>query len=975
MNNVLPIDRLSTLNDSLTVVVVTQDRPAHLRRVLQHYRALPCKLLVLDFSSTAPAFLDEASATTQYLHLAQYTRNAMTAGVAHGLSHVTTPFMVFAGDGDFIVHDALVQAVGFLQVQPDYGLCHGYSLMYEASATGVQYLRRDKKVQEDYSAASGQQRVLEYFSQYIPPFNAVTRTSLLQEWFSVLPHDASEQWQEIGHAFYLLARAKARLLDIPYAVRESDSRDRGVQRGIFQALIWQDAHSTQERDGFTGVLAEQLSRIADVDPALAQSFVNESYATLADSLRNGTALVLERLFHSDWTEPTPTPERRFEPRQYVEMPFYNQAFFDQLTHFELLIHGLPAGGLQLEELEGVWVRQQQLLQGHDNDVPETVANRLWAAMALNPFNRRVVKSLAQELLIQNEEVDAQLVQDWHQRLQSLPAFDHRQALDGMQSGQLLNWLATRSPEPAQVQAITEHLAGDNGGPLFGLLLLDLDDDMDKLQVTLDSLLEGFSKAFRIVVLTTGEPPVATQINNTVHFVKVSASNYVDKLNQCARQLNCDWLLLAHAGDAFTPTGLLRAGLELHAAGPLHAVSVDEIQRLENGALVDVLRPGFNLDLLQSAPTLMARHWLIRRDVLLGVGGYSADYSDALEFDLLLRIIEQQGLAGLAHLDEPLLISDALPVQDNDHERLTLVRHLNTRGYQALVSSALPGTWQVDYRHNQRPQVSIIVQACNDLTALQRCLNSVMHRTRYTAYEVLVVAGQQVSELTLNWLKTQQKPGGRTRIITDDNAATVSALVNLAAQQAKGEYLVLLSGDAEVVNPNWIGSLLNQALRPEVGVVGVKLTDAQGLVTQAGLVLGGQEGIRAAFRGQAMSAPGYLNRLALEQSYSAVSGACLMVRKELFEQVQGLDEHFDGAFADVDLCLKVGQSGHMTVWTPQVQVIHSGIVPDAPAALAALRDKWADSFAHDQAYNQNLAQQGATFVLGGAGQLAWAQLPA
>ncbi|MFK3970476.1 TIGR00180 family glycosyltransferase [Pseudomonas sp. NPDC087358] len=974
MNNVLPLDRLSTLNDALTVVVVTQDRPAYLRRALQHYRPLACKLLILDFSVTPAGFLDEASASTQYLHLPHLAAHKMSAGIAHGLAQVTTPYMVFAGDSDFIVHQALADSVAFLAEQPEYGLCHGYSLMFEAAASSVEYLRRDKKVQHDYSAATAQQRVSDYFSQYIPPFNAVTRTPLLRDWYNALPQDANAQWQEIGHGFYLLARAKARILDVPYIVREFDSRNSGVEPGIFEALTRQDARCAQERATFSAFLAEQLSSIDDINPLLAGGVIKDALAVLADSLRNGKALTVERIFQSAWIEPSATPDYRFEPRQYVEMPFYNQAFFDQLTTFEFLIHAFPAGNLQLEQLEGVWVRQEQLLQGHDNDVPETVTNRLWAAMALSPFNRRVVKSLTQGLIGQNQESDEQMMQAWTERLQALPYFDSRQALDAMQSGQLLNWLAARSPDPQQVQAATAHLAAVNGGPQFGLLLLDLEDDMDKLQLTLDSLVEGHSKAFRVVVFTTGDLPVATTINNTVHFVKVSKTNYVDKLNQAARQLSCDWLLLAQVGDVFTDAGLLRAGMELQSAGQLSAVCVDEFQRLANGALVDVFRPGFNLDLLQSLPSLMARHWLVRREVVVNVGGYSADYSDALEFDLLLRIIENDGLGGLAHLDEPLLISDAPTLEENDHERLTLVRHLNTRGYKALVSSALPGTWQIDYRHSERALVSIIVPSSGELSALQRCLNSVAYRTRYSAYEVLVAVGTHTAEPTQAWLKAQHKPGSRVRVVTDSTGLTGTALLNHAAAQAKGEYLVLLAGDAEVVNPNWLGSLLNQAQRPEVGAVGAKLTDTQGKITQAGLILGGEHGVTAAFKGHPMHAPGYLNRLMLEQSYSALSGACLMVRKALFEQVQGLDEEvFSEAFSDVDLCLKIGQSGHMVVWTPQVQVIHQGTIADAPALLAALRDKWADNFAQDQAYNQNLAQNGQTFTLGAPGAVNWAQL--
>ncbi|RBH34927.1 glycosyl transferase family 2, partial [Pseudomonas sp. MWU13-2860] len=145
-------------------------------------------------------------------------------------------------------------------------------------------------------------------------------------------------------------------------------------------------------------------------------------------------------------------------------------------------------------------------------------------------------------------------------------------------------------------------------------------------------------------------------------------------------------------------GLLRASLELLGAADCRAVATDEIQRTAEGALVDVFRPGFNLDLLQSIPSLMARHWLIRREVLLEVVGYQSDFHKALEFDLLLRISGQEGLGGLAHLDEPLLITQAAVLEENAHERQALLRHLGHRGYKARISSTVPGTYQIDYRH-------------------------------------------------------------------------------------------------------------------------------------------------------------------------------------------------------------------------------------------------------------------------------------
>ncbi|MFJ5300323.1 TIGR00180 family glycosyltransferase [Pseudomonas sp. NPDC088368] len=962
-----PLDAL------LTMVLMTHERPAFLRRALHYYGSLPCKILVLDSSAQALDAEDTRFPHVDYRHLPEYSYWGVQAKLDFGVKQVTTPYMVFAADDDFVVHEALSDSVNFLEAHADYGMCHGYCLMYSSHGNKVHYLRRDKKVQEDYDSEQAQDRIHDYFSQYLPPFYAVTRTSVIRDWYDTMPAGTAFEWQEVGHVYYLLARGKARVLPIPYVVREINIGRSEHNTEIYTKLAGVDAATVAEREAFAGFLADVAAPLFGVPAQAARALTLDSFDTLAESLRSRNSLTAEHIFNSTWTDFQGQPTRLFGLHQYVEMPFYNQAFFDQLTAQEFLLHAMPAGYAQLDELEGIWVRQEALLATHANDVPDTVINRLWAAMDLNAFNRRVVKRLAQ-LLTEQDAEEAPLMTAWAERLAAAPDYDSLRRLEAMPSGKLLNWLPARNPDAAEASAIGRYLAGKDGGPVFGLLLLDLEGDMDKLQVTLDSLVEGHNKAFRVVVFTTAEPPTSTTFSNTLHFVKVSASNYVDKLNQAVRQMTSDWVMLAEVGDQFTASGLLRAGLELLGADGIRAVCADEILRQSNGALIHQFRPGVNLDLLQGSPTGMARHWLIRREVFIEAGGYSADFKNALEFDLLLKVIEQGGLGGLAHLDEPLLISDAPQLADNPHERMALVRHLGARGYKALVTFGEGGTLQIDYQHSARPQVSIILHGADDLDALQRSVTSILQRTRYSAYEVLVPVHQGTSAAMLDWLASREKASSRLRVIRDDGDRTGPAQLNAAARQAQGEYLVLLAANAEIVNPNWLGTLLNGGLRPEVGIVGAKSIDSVGKLTQAGLILGMNGGVGSPFVGEEKDAHGYLQRLLVEQNYSAVSATCLMVRKELFDAVGGLDEEqFAQGFADVDLCLKVGQAGYLTVWTPHVQIVHPGTVLDAPGALAALKDKWAASFAHDLAYNRNLSLTGKGFTLAAPAPVNWAQL--
>lgn len=949
------------LNQRLTLVLLAQDQPDFLSRALKHYSGYPCAIRVLDASLQADTGL-AATPGLDYLHRADLAQADLSVRIAQGLEQVRTPFVVYADVSSFLLTDALTQAVDFLEGHEQYGACQGYSLGYQAHADRVDYLRRDRKVREDHASDEAGERVAGLMGESISLLNAVTRTGLAQRWFASVPEDTERHWQEVGQMMFLAACAKLRILPIPYALHLSASEaDHGRFCSALQAaLSHKDPKANAGREHFACMLASALDTPSSVEPGQ----ILKALGTMAESLETQAYQGQEKLVDSAWNVAFERSEPRFEPRQFVELPFYNQPLFDELARIEFLIHALPAGEIQLAELEGILLQQAELTRTHANPDAEALKSRLWQAYSLYAFNLGVAQRLARELeRCGADEEETKRMAAWCERLQAVSPDDNGQLLDAMPSGRLLSWLDSRDPAPDELAKHTATLARQPAGSQIGILLLDLDADIFKLQETFDSLMNSHYRAFKVIVFTTGELPATTTLQNTLHFVKVTESNYVDRINQVVKQSDSDWLMLAHAGEQFTKSGLFKASVELIDAQQCRAVAVDEIHRQADGTLTPLFRPGFNLDLLQSVPGLMARHWLIRRDLLVEVGGYSRAFAQALEFDLLLRLIEQGGMGGLAHFSEPVVICQAPELGVNEDEQKALTRHLGQRGYQAEVSSAVPGTYKIDYRHAHRPMVSILLNSQDNLPELQRCLQSILQRTRYQRYEILIADNHSSSPQLLAWLDQQQQASSRVRVFNADARLSPAALRNQISREAKGEYLILLEADSQIVNVGWIESLLNQAQRPEVGVVGVKLIEREGTVTQAGLILGFNGGVGSAFVGESKRSRGYMQRLVVEQNYSAVSAACLMIRKEVFDGVDGLDEGaFAESLADVDLCLKVAQAGYLTVWTPHVQVVHRGAVEASDTALGALIDKWSAQFAQDEAYSKNFALQGAGFTL-------------
>jgi GT2 family glycosyltransferase/SAM-dependent methyltransferase/glycosyltransferase involved in cell wall biosynthesis len=557
---------------------------------------------------------------------------------------------------------------------------------------------------------------------------------------------------------------------------------------------------------------------------------------------------------------------------------------------------------------------------------------------------------------------------------------------------LLARLMAQVPSASDGRLIEQRLAAHGGGPVVGVFVRDLAGDEAKLVETLSSLVygTGLYANLRITVLTAG-PVGRTSVGDPVHLVAASDGDWVDVLNLAITQCACDWIVVADAGDVFSRAGLLHAALRTLDAPDARAVCCDELRRLPDGTLGAAFRPDVNLDLLMSLPASMARHWLFRRERWLQAGGFDPVRREAAEFDLLLRLVEQGGIDGLLHAHEPLMATDTPALARHPQTREALLQHLRRRGYPdaAVDDDALPGRYRVRYGHAHRPLVSIVIPTRDQLPILQRCVESLLEKTAYPNYEVLIVDNASETEEARHWLagvEAMQNP--QVRILRHPGPFNYSAINNRAAALAGGEYLVLLNNDTAILRGDWLDALLNHALRPEVGVVGAKLLYPNGGVQHAGVVLGLRGPADHPFLGQPFDAAGYMHRLEVDQDYSAVTGACLMVRKSVYDEVGGLDEEaFKVSYNDVDLCLKVRTAGYLVVWTPHAVVMHEGSVSQTRVDTAAesakqarfageqdaMYERWLPLLARDPAYNRHLALHGDGFEFEPSREIRWQPL--
>lgn len=540
-----------------------------------------------------------------------------------------------------------------------------------------------------------------------------------------------------------------------------------------------------------------------------------------------------------------------------------------------------------------------------------------------------------------------------------------------------DWRAARVPSPLQARLIEERLAHYKGGPGIAVVVLDRAGDAQAVEATLNSLAcvrtrYGAAQGYVISPRMCREP-----VHADVEYFERQLPDFIAQINALVEQTQCTWLMLVDAGDLLTPCGLLICGLELLEDPDCRAIYGDAWVQEAEGALSAALRPDFNLDYLLSLPGILARNWLLRCEAVRVAGGFNPEYAGALEFELILRMIDQRGLVGFGHVSEPLVINQSPCLSDSPHLDAALMTHLHTRGYrQAELTTPRQGHFKINYGHPQQPRVSIVLVLATDLQAIQRCLISLLEYTRYPNYDVVLVDNACAHPDATQWMQgIKALMGDRLQVIAAPRPLTHAAAINLAAGHARGEYLLLLRADTVLMQRQWLDELLNHGQRPEVGIVGAKAISTSRQITHGGIILGLEGHAGHAFVGQPMNSPGYMNRLWVDQNYSAVSDVCLLIRKAVFDGVGGLDVlAFAQGGADVDLCLRVGQSGYLTVWTPHAAVINDFAQPAIPESVREVfQQRWAVLLASDPAYNQNLSLNDAGgFKLADA-QLSWRPL--
>lgn len=449
------------------------------------------------------------------------------------------------------------------------------------------------------------------------------------------------------------------------------------------------------------------------------------------------------------------------------------------------------------------------------------------------------------------------------------------------------------------------------------------------------------------------------------------------VEETIERVSGDWVALGEPGLRFEPhlTARLTDYSQIHPEWRA-IFSDDDVIDSRGERQSPRFKPDFNYDMVLAQDYLGV--CFVQRAVLGELGGFR-DFPGAETYDVILRLWESAGDNAIGHLDEPLIhFPREIDLRDTESVRHQVVEsHLGRRGVEAGVGEGLvPGTLRVSWQHEgPAPMVSIIIPTRDAFHLVEHCVESILEKTRYPNYEVIVVDNQSTDPDLLEYLDRKvAETGGRIRVIPYDHPFNYAAISNLAAREARGDYLVLLNNDTVVLQEQWLENMLMHARRPDVGVVGVRLTYAErGIVQHAGVVLGFSGVAGHPFSGKyRFDDPGPLNRLQVDQEYCAVTAACMMISRGLWLELGGMDEeNYVICFNDVDLCLRVREAGYRVIWTPWVTLIHKESQTLLPPAAQRerpeyilrleqrrkesrmLRRRWEALIQRDPAYNRHL----------------------
>ena len=476
-------------------------------------------------------------------------------------------------------------------------------------------------------------------------------------------------------------------------------------------------------------------------------------------------------------------------------------------------------------------------------------------------------------------------------------------------------------------------------------------------------------------------------DSRIKYVKLTENKGIsDNTNECLKLATGDYIALFDHDDLLHPSVLFDYVKVINDENADFIYCDETTFVCDEGNYEIVLnhhKPEFSPDTLRSY-NYICHFTCFARNLYEMVGGFNKDYDGSQDYDLILRLTEKaKNIVRVpkllyfwrSHAASVASGASAKPYVVNAAEK-ALAAHLERIGLKGTVKESIaPTTYKIDYEIIGNPKVSILIPSKDHIDDLEKCVGSILSQSTYKNYEIIVVENNSEEKETFDYYEKLQKENDNIKVVTwDKKGFNYSAINNYGATFASGDYVLLLNNDIEIITPNWLEEMLMFAQREDVGAVGAKLYYPDDTIQHAGVILGigGVAGHSHKYFNR--NDYGYMSRMCISQNLSACTAACLLIRKDVFDEVEGLDEGFAVAFNDIDLCMKIRNAGYLIVFTPYAEFYHyeskSRGFEDSPEKVKRFNGeinrfmgKWGKELeAGDPYYNPNLTLEREDFSL-------------
>lgn len=537
---------------------------------------------------------------------------------------------------------------------------------------------------------------------------------------------------------------------------------------------------------------------------------------------------------------------------------------------------------------------------------------------------------------------------------------------GLSKWDYSHWIRER--EVSKDELVLQRNTSFDNEPLFSIVVYANKPNKKYFKQMIDSVCNQSYRNWELCIAEAGET-----LNKSLAKIIKKHSNiryiaHSENINKAIEMVNGDYILLGSQDGIFSLEALFEYAKAINMNPECEFIYSDE-DKIDGGIRKSPnFKPDYSPDYLRSN-NYIGRFFAFSRSLFEKVGMINCEY------DYVFRCCENA--RQIVHIPKILYSERIVEIMANNAVmgKNVIEAHLNRVGLrgQVIMDEEHSGVYRVIYDLPVEPLVSILIPNKDHIDDLDKCIRSVVKQD-YTDFEIIVIENNSTDKETFNYYEKIQKEFDKVKVIYWDSEFNYSAINNFGEKEAKGDYLLLLNNDTEMLKTDCLRELVSYGIRPEVGIVGARLLYGDGTIQHAGVIigLGGLAG--HAFAENEGNDPGYQMRAMVASNLSAVTAACLLVRRSVYNQVGGLEEILKVAFNDVDFCLKVRAAGYLVVYNPFAVLYHyeskSRGLEDTEAKLKRFEDevmftceKWKDIILNgDPYYNVNLTLMKQDFSL-------------